>query len=363
MKQSLSRLKPYLRWVILGAVLFFLARTLKEHWQEVTAIRINGQGWICLAIALVVTLLAHTWAGWVWSWILREFKQPLSSFWVIQVYLKTNIAKYLPGNVWHYYGRISAVTAAGVPTATATLSVLLEPLLMAAAALLIVLASSQLHQKLSQNANPWNWQVFCLVGVLLSLHPWFLNPVLRVVGKLKGSSKNSTRRDDKVFQDSEFISGENPKSKTSRQDVIDSEANPRSVVRSSIREPQAPKVDQAASFKMERYPLVPILGEIGFLVLRGLGFLLIFVALSTVSFSQIPMLLSAFSLAWLAGLVIPGAPGGIGVFEATAIALLNQSFSTGLVLSVVALYRFISILAETIGAGIASFDKYLYVKK
>lgn len=308
MKQILSRLKPYLRWVIFGGLLFFLGKALKDNWQEVAAIRITGGGWICLVLGLVVTLLAHTWAGWVWSWTLREFKHPMSSSWVIQVYLKTNIAKYLPGNVWHYYGRISAVTAVGVPTATATLSVLIEPLLMAAAALSLVLIGSHLHQGLAQNASTWNWQVFCLVVVLMTLHPWFLNPLLRVMEKLKEKAKKS-----------------------------------------STVNTVAPKV--------ERYPLIPLLGEVVFLGLRCMGFLLIFFAISPVNFSQVPLLVSAFSLAWLLGLVIPAAPGGIGVFEATAIALLNRPFSTGIVLSVVALYRFISVLAETAGAGLASLSE------
>lgn len=314
MKQIWSRLKPYLRWVILGAVLFFLVKTLKEHWQEVAAIQINERGWVCLAIAFIVTLIAHTWAGWVWSWMLREFKQPRSSLWVIQVYLKTNIAKYLPGNVWHYYGRISTITAAGVPTPIATVSVLLEPLLMAAAALVVVVIGSQLNQGGSHNATTWSLQVFCLVAVLGSFHPKFLNPVLQILGRLKGKIKKSTSVED-------------------------------------------------IPFKIVRYPFVPLVGEIWFLGLRGLGFIFIVLALTPLSFSQFPMLLSAFSLAWLAGLVIPGAPGGIGVFEATAIALLNQPFSTGLILSVVALYRFISILAETVGAGLASLNGCRWIQK
>src|SRR4028118_16473 len=136
-KRVASRLKPYLRWAILGVTLFFLAKALKEHWQEVIAIRVSGSGWVYLAIALGVTLLAHIWTGWVWSWILREFDQSVAGIWGIQVYLKTNIAKYLPGNVWHFYGRVSAAKAAGIPLTVATLSVLIEPLLMAAAALLI----------------------------------------------------------------------------------------------------------------------------------------------------------------------------------------------------------------------------------
>jgi hypothetical protein len=59
MKKIWSWLKPYLRWVILGGTLFFLAKAFKEHWQEVAAIRINTAGWITLVAAFLITLTAH----------------------------------------------------------------------------------------------------------------------------------------------------------------------------------------------------------------------------------------------------------------------------------------------------------------
>ncbi|MEW6495791.1 MAG: lysylphosphatidylglycerol synthase domain-containing protein [Cyanobacteriota bacterium] len=308
MKQIGSSLKPYLRWVILVGVLFFLGKALNANAAEIAAIRIDNKGWIYLAIALILTLFANAFAGWVWSLIFKEFKYPLRRLWAIQIYLKTTIAKYLPGNVWHFYGRISSVTAVGVPAPTATLCVLLEPVLMGAAALVLVLVGSQLYQGLAQNFNLLNWQVFCLVGVLIVLHPRFLNPLLQVLGKFNGKGKNST-------------------------------------------------TVERATWEIEAYPLIPLLGEIGFLGLRSLGFLLVFLALTSVTLNQIPLLLSAFNLAWLSPALLPAAPGGIGVFEATAIALLDQSFSPGIVLSVVAIYRLISILAEAVAAGIASLHK------
>ena len=140
------------------------------------------------------------------------------------------------------------------------------------------------------------------------LHPWFLNPVLKILEKFEGKPKNSTATD-------------------------------------------------ALDLKIERYPLIPLGGAIGFLLIRGLGFLLIFMALTPVNLSLVPMLVSSFNLAWVSSLIIPGAPGGIGVFEATAVALLNEPFSTGVVLSVAALYRLISIVSETVGAGVASLDR------
>jgi uncharacterized membrane protein YbhN (UPF0104 family) len=54
------------------------------------------------------------------------------------------------------------------------------------------------------------------------------------------------------------------------------------------------------------------------------------------------------------GLIVPGAPGGMGVFEAVAIALLDRSqFDAAIILIAVALFRFVSILAETLAAGLA----------
>lgn len=76
-------------------------------------------------------------------------------------------------------------------------------------------------------------------------------------------------------------------------------------------------------------------------------------ALSAIAWDQVPLLLGAFSVAWLLGLIIPGAPGGIGVFEATAIALLDHHFPPAMVVSAVALYRLVSLLAELAGAGLA----------
>lgn len=281
------KIKFYLRWLILGGVLFFLAKALKDNWQEVAQIQISPQGWVYLGSALVITLLAHIWTGWVWSWIFQSLNQKVSGFWAIRVYLKTNIAKYIPGNIWHYYGRIRLATEANIPTSIATLSVLLEPLLLAAAALLVALVGTSQNRLL---------QVFSLAIVLIAIHPLILNQGIKLVSKLKNKS-NEVK-------------------------------------------------------KIDGYPFLPLLGELGFLGLRGAGFVLTFWALHPVNLSQIPILISSFSLAWLLGLVVPGAPGGIGVFEATATALLGALFSPGLILSVVALYRLISILAEVVGAGI-----------
>ncbi|MEO1147798.1 MAG: lysylphosphatidylglycerol synthase domain-containing protein [Cyanobacteria bacterium J06638_22] len=289
----IKRLKPHLRWLILGAALFFLASTFRQHWQEVAAIRLDTQDWAWLAIALLTTTCAHIWTGWVWGWILRELGEPVSAGWSIRTYLITNIAKYLPGNVWHFYGRVSAVKERGIELAIAIVSVVLEPLLMATAALMVGLMGIQ-H-------IGWGLQIGSLAIALAIVHPRLLNPVVQRLSRKKAQAETASL---------------------------------------SLQQ-----------FGLQRYPWMPLLGELIFLALRGLGFLWIMLAFTTLPPTQVLPVISAFSFAWLLGLVVPGAPGGIGVFEATAIALLPQSFPPAVILSTVACYRLISTLAEAIGAA------------
>ncbi|GAB4376717.1 MAG: lysylphosphatidylglycerol synthase domain-containing protein [Elainellaceae cyanobacterium] len=309
-KQVVARFKPLLRWLVLGGTLFFLVSTLRQHWSGVTKLRVDTSDWAILAIALGVTLLAHIWSGWVWSWILRELNQPAQGTWGVLTYLKTNIAKYLPGNVWHFYGRVVAAKDAGFAVGAATLSVLLEPLLMAAAALAIAL--------LSLNTDHWLIQGLSLGLVLVGIHPRILNPLLKVASRLKTKSSLS-----------------------------DSPNLP------------AASTTAAAPLQLKRYPILPLYGEFVFVVLRGIGFILTVWVLNPVTLAQIPTILSGFSFAWLLGLVVPGAPGGLGVFEATAIALLSSHLSPAAILGSVALYRLISTLAEAGGAGLAWLDDRL----
>ncbi len=305
MKEFLSRLKPYLKLIFGVGTILFLGRTLSNNWREVASIRIDGEGVIFLGLGLISTLIGYGVGGLMWSWILRECSQSLPVFWLIRVYLRTGLAKYIPGNVWHYYGRITALKTVDVSTGTATFSVFIEPLLFSASALLVVLLSSQMSRNLSQSS--WfSWQTVGLIGLLASLHPLFLNSVLTLLGKLKMKvTKSSAEVKVRVLE-------------------------------------------------FKRYPLLPLLGGLLYTAFRGLGFLCVFLAFSPVSWEQFLLVLNAFSLAWISSVLIPVVPGGVGVFEASAIAILGQSFSTGLVFSAIAIYRLVNTLAEITGAALAS---------
>jgi glycosyltransferase 2 family protein len=303
-----KRWKPFLSPLLLIAIFGFLGQTLSTHWSEVSTMRITAAGWACLAIATGITLFAHVWTGWVWGWILQELGQPISRVWASQTYLKTNIAKYFPGNVLHLYGRAIAAKEQGASLSIATLSVLLDTLLMAAAGTILGLF-----------CIPRSWLPMTIFGVgciLVVLHP-----------KIIESSLNRLRRRKKAAL--------------------------------------ADEADVLPKQWMRRYPLGPLLGEMLFVVLRGLGFVLTILALTPIAPETIPILISIYSSGWVLGFITPGAPGGLGVFELTVSTLLMQqglfqhqpSFSVGIAISAVALHRLVSTLAEALGALLAWLDE------
>jgi glycosyltransferase 2 family protein len=295
-------LKRNSRYLIGGVVFAFLLKALLENWQNVATVQISAAGGACLAIALGFTLLAHTVAGMTWAIVLATLGHPVAVTWTTATYLKTNIAKYLPGNVWHFYGRVTAAQKVGVPLAIAALSVLMEPLLLATAASAIALLGLP---HLLQLPMPWGWLLPAIgwLGILAFLHPRWLNPLLSWVNRLKQKVRGSK-----------------------------------------------------TPLRLNRYPWLAFLGEISFLLLRGTGFLFACLAISPFSLDHPLLLYSTFSLAWLIGFLVP-IPGGIGVFELVALTLLSTRFPTSQLLAILGLYRLVSTLAEAIGAGLVIWNQ------
>ena len=304
MKRIEAVIKPYLRWVIIGGTLFFLAKTFQTHWQEVLDVQIQFWGWSRLISAIFITLLAHICSAGAWVGILRAFKQPMGLLRGIDVYLITNMGKYLPGNVWHFYGRINALKAAGGSLPIASFTVLLEPLLTVAVAMAIALVGWTLS---------WQGQLMTgtvLVSAILSvvvifggIHPRVLNPLIAKISQFKHTPADTS------------------------------------------------------PIRLKVYPWWPVIGAFSFLGLRTMGFLLTLFALMPVALTQLPQLFSAFSFAWVLGVIIPGVPGGIGVFETAALELLHNDFAMGPLLSSLALFRVVSLLAEMSGAGLAMISE------
>lgn len=351
----LTAIKPYLRWAIIGLTLCFILAALRTSWSEVVQLRLRSQGLGFLAIGFGVTLCAHVWSGWVWGWILRDLDHSVTTIWAVSTFLQTNIAKYLPGNVWHFIGRVRAAAQQGIPIIIAALSVAVEALCMAIAAVVLAIAVLPFPRVM----------VLGLIAIVIGIHPRCFNPI--VTHFAAGKARQFERLHPHPIEHSSPHSFNSPPyfSRPNSPNLPNSPVTHHSSSTNPLTNPLTnspapsfnpvshPTQTLASSIGLQRYPWRPLIGELGFVILRGLGFLAVWLALAPMGLDDLPLLIGGFSFSWLMGLVIPGAPGGIGVFEATALSIWTAHFPTGIILGAIALYRVMSLGTEAFGAALA----------
>lgn len=290
-------LKSVVRWLVQLLTAGFLVRALYTHWHEVSTLSLREYGTLYLVFAAVATFGAQVWVGIVWTWLLATVGYPQTGRWGAVTNLRTQVAKYLPGNVWHFYRRIRACRDRQIPLGAAVLSVVLETVLIIVAACIWGSAAFPLS----------GWHLAPVLPLLVLIHPRWLNPILAKLALGRA----------RVF------------------------------VKLANGETSSPGLTEPTM--LHHYPLRPLLGELGFVALRAGGFLGCLLALHQPLLGEVPAILGAFAVAWVAGMVVPGAPGGIGVFEATALGLLQDRLPPAAVFGAVAAYRLLSIAMEGLG--------------
>ena len=307
-------------WVTLLSFGFVLAALLANA-QQLRTLRLDPQGWLWLTIGVGVSLLSLVANGLAWTVGLRwlGFRPVWGA--CQRFYLRSNLLKYLPGGIWHLAARVNRLRAGETPppspeesllavpltTPEALVAVLLDPVLAASAALLLL--------------GLGGWQnglgLLALVPPLL-LAPRWLNPLL---GRLQ-------RRRARQLGLAERAPGVEPAS-------AEGESPP---------------------FVLPGYPVLPLLPQIAFVLLRFGGF-----ACCVLAFDQQLSLgwtswLAGFLLAWTVGLVVPGAPGGLGVFEAVLLLRLGAELPEAPLLAVALSYRLVATLADLLAALTARLD-------
>ena len=175
-------MRRYLNWIIqvclLGTALVFITQTLLEHWHEVRALELQSQAWCYGSIALGVALVAQLIEAGVWSWLLEDLQQPVPRRWSLVTFIQYVPAKYVPGNIWHMYGRVMAAQRKGLDLESTTFSVMLEPLFVIAGALGWALLTPSYPIV----------QVPMLCLILLVIHPRVLNVLWHWFRRLQGKA-------------------------------------------------------------------------------------------------------------------------------------------------------------------------------
>lgn len=281
-------------WLGLLSIGFVLAALLR-HGQGLLSLSLDRQGIGWLLLALGSAWLSLVINGLAWRQGLRWLGISSGSG-VLVLWISTNLRKYLPGGGWHLLARIQALRQGGlglgaaVPTGTALVATVLDPLLMALAALALIPVGG--------------WQGgLCLLGLAPAL---LLALPKRLSGLLHWLESQKARHLG---------------------------------------------LEMVAPASIESTPWGPWLIELAFVLVRFLSFAFCVQAFDQADPLGWPGWLAAFCLAWTAGLVVPGAPGGLGVFEAVLLLRLSGLVPEAPLLAVALSYRLTTTAADLLAAA------------
>ncbi len=287
-KINFDRLKSLF---FISSLLYFCIYFLNNIDQISFDINLKKSG-INLSLSFLFCVLSIYLNAYAWKYIVKWFGEEFKSNNLVSFYVLTNILKYVPGGIWHFVERFNFIKKISNPQ-IALYSTLIEPYFM--------LSGSFLLASLGVIFSPF---YFFLILPLIFLNRKFIYVVLNRLGSIKG----------KVFE----------------------------VLRLANSKDQFEKRINIISF----FPTKALLLEIGFVLSKFIGFYICLNTFYSINTLNILFLLVIFSLSWSLGLVVPSAPGGVGVFEACLLFFVGRNIPQNTIIVSLIYFRVISTSAD-----------------
>ena len=243
-------------------------------------------------LAFVFCIISIYLNAFAWKNIVRWFGIENTINHSVSFYVKTNILKYVPGGIWHFFERFNFIKNYG-NTQAAFYSTLIEPYLMMCSA--FFLASIGV--------------IYSPIFLLLIIPLLFLNSkllYLALIGleRLKGKASEALKLSNSKYN---FVKNIN-----------------------------------LVSF----FPSKAFLYEIGFVLTKFIAFFICFNLVNADKNIEIIYLFVAFCFSWTIGLIVPTAPSGIGVFEASFLFLIGRNVPQNLIIVSLIYFRLLSTAAD-----------------
>lgn len=286
-------------WITLAS-LAFIGVALQKQSGQLQELSLSQEGWCLLFLGFGLTWLSILINGSAWRILLTWMGHNTDGIAIVPLFVRSNLLKYLPGGIWHFVERVRQLRPV-IGGGPALAGVILDPLLIVAASVLLMFFGG--------------WQRgLVLVAPLpaLLLLPRWREPLLLRLERSKAAQLQSAG--------------------TGELEVKGSGRG--------------------------GYPWTPFLAALVFVLVRFAGFFCCVLAFG-LSAPSAWTWMAGFGLAYAVGLVVPGAPGGLGVFEATLLLLLNGAVAEAPLLAVVLSFRLISTLADVMATGALAVDRSL----
>lgn len=245
-----------------------------------------------------------------WRYILELLHQKYLPFQTIsKIYLKTFIARYIPGNIFHFAGRQLLGSQLSISQTNLAISSVLETFLLV------------------------------IVGFTFLLIGFFNNYLdFSIFNHLAINSKKLIF----LFASGCFL-----------------------VVLYFIYNKSLNEVFRAFSIKRVSYLVKLWIFYTLFLLISGVILFCVFSLMieSDIRIISLPVVICANVFAWIGGVITPGAPGGLGVREALLMILLSDILSITVIVAGVVLFRVITLFGEILALCIVIFFFQISVEK
>ena len=295
---SRSRRRSFLQALIVLLILLFWGKALADNWQAFTTFPWRF-AWPAMLLALLIRFVQMFLNATIWWRALALSDAPISYRLGLSLFLKTQIARYLPGGVWDVVGRFALGREAGVSKRSMAASIGLEMGLQILSGSLFLLLALTLRQDLDAQRYLWLGAAVAL-GAVIALSPpvftFLVNQGLRLLRK------------------------------------------PRLAMRLTYGD-----------------MLILFLARLASHAMVGLGFYLFTLGLTPIPWSDAPLLLSSYVGSWLIGYLAMLAPMGIGVREGALVLLLGERFPFAVITASAVGYRALIALRDLLAAALGAW--------
>lgn len=287
------RWRSVLQALVVVVVLAFWAQTLASNWQELSSFSWQvSWPWLLASLAVLVVqmiLLASIW--WRALWLMGA---PVGWRLATALWLKTQIARYVPGGIWDVAGRLALGNEAGISVRAMSASIVLEMAMQVLSASVFLVVALMMRADAAANLYLPLAALVLAASFVVLLPPVFRRLINWGLRLLK-------------------------------------------------REPLEIRATYGDMLLLFGARLT------GHLML-GVGFVLFARGMTAITWQQAPAMIAAYVSAWLIGFLAVVAPMGIGVREGVLALLLQSQFPIG-VIGVMALgYRTWILVRDLIAA-------------
>jgi uncharacterized membrane protein YbhN (UPF0104 family) len=292
---SSARRRP--RWptvVVVAVVAGFFVVTLAARWNDVISLKWRLEPGL-FAVATVVLALSYVLVAWLWGLAMAR-ASGLGTVAGARIWFLSNLARYVPGNVWSYVGAVELARREGVARRTTLAVMALTQVLSVgvalAAGLPVLLAE---RARLGRPA---------LLGALVVVALAALAALFR--RRLLGLARR-----------------------------------------------RLPGFDPATLAPSAGTVVLLVAGYAAYWVVTGLAFATLVASLYPLAAADVPLVVAAYAAAYAAGFLALLTPAGLGVREGVLVIALAPVLPAGPALVVALVSRVWMMLVELAGAGVA----------